>query len=116
MATTMILDPVAEFIGREHGLLIGGHEVAARSGARFDVINPATGETIATAPEAGREDVDDAVAAARSAFPGWRDTSPAARAELLWRLGFKLSGFGKELGREALELDLQTKTVWVDLS
>jgi acyl-CoA reductase-like NAD-dependent aldehyde dehydrogenase len=30
--------------------------------------------------------------------------------------GFKLSGFGKELGREALELYLQTKTVWVDLS
>jgi acyl-CoA reductase-like NAD-dependent aldehyde dehydrogenase len=30
--------------------------------------------------------------------------------------GFKLSGFGKELGREALDLYLQTKTVWVDLS
>jgi len=28
----------------------------------------------------------------------------------------KLSGFGKELGREALDLYLQTKTVWVDLS
>ena len=30
--------------------------------------------------------------------------------------GFKLSGYGKELGREALEQYLQTKTVWVDLS
>jgi phenylacetaldehyde dehydrogenase len=30
--------------------------------------------------------------------------------------GFRLSGYGKELGREALELYLQTKTVWVDLS
>jgi phenylacetaldehyde dehydrogenase len=30
--------------------------------------------------------------------------------------GFGLSGFGKELGREALEAYLQTKTVWVDLS
>ncbi len=30
--------------------------------------------------------------------------------------GFKLSGFGKELGREALDAYLQTKTVWVDLS
>jgi phenylacetaldehyde dehydrogenase len=29
--------------------------------------------------------------------------------------GFKLSGFGKELGREALDLYLQTKTVWVNL-
>jgi len=30
--------------------------------------------------------------------------------------GFKLSGFGKELGREALDAYLQTKTVWIDLS
>jgi phenylacetaldehyde dehydrogenase len=30
--------------------------------------------------------------------------------------GFALSGFGKELGREALDAYLQTKTVWVDLS
>ena len=30
--------------------------------------------------------------------------------------GFKLSGYGKELGREALDQYLQTKTVWVDLA
>ena len=30
--------------------------------------------------------------------------------------GFKLSGFGKELGREALDAYLETKTVWIDLS
>jgi phenylacetaldehyde dehydrogenase len=30
--------------------------------------------------------------------------------------GFALSGFGKELGREALDAYLQTKTVWIDLS
>ncbi|GAA2247542.1 aldehyde dehydrogenase family protein [Herbiconiux moechotypicola] len=30
--------------------------------------------------------------------------------------GFKASGYGKELGREALEPYLQTKTVWIDLS
>jgi phenylacetaldehyde dehydrogenase len=30
--------------------------------------------------------------------------------------GFGLSGFGKELGREALDSYLQTKTVWIDLS
>jgi phenylacetaldehyde dehydrogenase len=30
--------------------------------------------------------------------------------------GFRASGYGKELGREALEPYLQTKTVWVDLS
>jgi phenylacetaldehyde dehydrogenase len=30
--------------------------------------------------------------------------------------GFRMSGFGKELGREALDSYLQTKTVWIDLS
>lgn len=30
--------------------------------------------------------------------------------------GFKMSGFGKELGREAMDAYLQTKTVWIDLS
>jgi phenylacetaldehyde dehydrogenase len=105
MATTqMILDPVATFIEHEHGLLIGGEEVAARGGRRFDVVDPATGETIATAPEAGPEDVDDAVAAARSAFPGWRDTPPAERAELLWRLGVRIAELADEFAQiEALD-------------
>jgi phenylacetaldehyde dehydrogenase len=29
--------------------------------------------------------------------------------------GFRMSGFGKEPGREALDAYLQTKTVWIDL-
>jgi phenylacetaldehyde dehydrogenase len=105
MATReMILDPVAEFIGREHGLLIGGEEIAPRSGSRFDVVDPATAETIATAPTAGPEDVDDAVAAARAAFPGWRDTPPAERAELLWRLGTRIAELEDEFAQiEALD-------------
>jgi phenylacetaldehyde dehydrogenase len=105
MATTQaILDPVAEFIRAEHGLLIGGEEVPARDGARFDVVDPATGETIATAPQAGPEDVDDAVAAARAAFPAWRDTPPAARAELLWRLGTRIAELEDEFAQiEALD-------------
>ena len=40
---------------------------------------------------------------------GWFD-SPCPTA------GSALSGFGKELGREALDAYLQTKTVWIDLS
>ena len=39
-------------LSEEHGLLIGGEEVS-RHGERFDVVNPATGEVIATAPSAG---------------------------------------------------------------
>jgi phenylacetaldehyde dehydrogenase len=105
MATTqMILNEVAEFIGGEHGLLIGGEEVPARSAARFDVVDPANGETLTTAPQAGPEDVDDAVAAAREAFTGWRGTPPAERAELLWRLGTRISEMADEFAQiEALD-------------
>jgi long-chain acyl-CoA synthetase len=37
----------------------------------MDVLNPATGETMAEVPESSVEDVDAAVAAARKALPGW---------------------------------------------
>ncbi len=104
LTTQGILDPVAQFIREEHGLLIGGEEIPARSGVRFDVIDPATGETIATAPQAGSEDIDSAVAAARAAFPGWRDTPPAEKAELLWRLGTRIADLADEFAQiEALD-------------
>ena len=48
------------------------------AGGRFsDVTNPATGEVAAQLALASEEDVDDIVAAAVAAFPGWRDTSLA---------------------------------------
>jgi phenylacetaldehyde dehydrogenase len=103
-ATQMILGPVAAFIDREHGLLIGGEQVDAQAGDRFDVVNPATGEVIATAASAGPADVDGAVQAARAAFPGWRDMPPAERAELLWRLGTRISELADEFAQlEALD-------------
>src|SRR5437588_447186 len=43
------------------------------------VINPATEETIATLDEAGVDETDAAVAAAKAAFPAWRDVPRAAR-------------------------------------
>ncbi len=96
---TQVLEGVSAFLAREHGLLIGGEEVAPRSGKRFDVVNPATGETIATAPSAGPDDVDDAVRAAREALPTWRALAPAARAELLWNLGTRLAELADELAQ-----------------
>src|SRR5258706_12198285 len=55
-------------------MMIGGESVDAADGGTFEVVNPATGKVIATAPLGGREDVDRAVAAARQAFDhrmGW---------------------------------------------
>lgn len=52
----------------DYQLYIGGEWVAARSGARFDSINPCNGEVCATLADAGAEDVAQAVACAREAF------------------------------------------------
>ena len=50
------------------------------SGAVIGVENPATGESLGTASDAGAPDVDRAVAAAAAAFSGWRDTPAQRRA------------------------------------
>jgi 1-pyrroline dehydrogenase len=65
--------------------LIGGDLVAARSGETLDVINPVTEEVITAVPSCGREDLDAAVAAAKNAFPAWKNLIPAERADLLLR-------------------------------
>lgn len=65
---------------------INGRFVAARSGRVLQVFEPAAGRSYATAPDSGPEDVADAVAAAKAAFPGWRDTAVAERSRLLARL------------------------------
>lgn len=67
-------------------MYIGGEHVEARSGRRFDVLNPATGELYATVPEGGAEDVDLAVTAARRAYEGWKRISATERGQLLGKL------------------------------
>lgn len=66
-------------------LLVGGEWREPESKARISVVSPSTEEVIAEVPEAGAEDVDLAVRAARSAFDRgeWRAMSAAARAEIL---------------------------------
>ncbi len=70
-------------------LFIGGRWVESASGRQFGVENPATGESLAAVAEAGAEDVDRAVAAARRSFDSgvWRDLPPAERARALWKVG-----------------------------
>jgi acyl-CoA reductase-like NAD-dependent aldehyde dehydrogenase len=63
--------------------LIGPDWVPAVSGETIEVINPATGEVLLRVPRGGAADIDAAVTTAADAFPAWRDTSPAVRAELL---------------------------------
>jgi len=55
----------------------------ATSSKRLDVINPATQEKIAEVPVATKEQLDEAVAAARAAFPAWAAKPVDERAEVL---------------------------------
>lgn len=59
-------------------LSIGGEAVPAAG--HFPVIDPATGEAFALAPDADEAHLDRAVAAARKAFASWRHLTPAIRA------------------------------------
>lgn len=66
-------------------LFIGGRAVAARDGGRFDVMDPSTGETIATVADGTVEDALAAVDAAAEAAAGWAGTAPRERSEILRR-------------------------------
>ena len=61
------------------------------------VRNPATEETITELDEAGEEEADRAVAAAKAAFPEWRSVTPPDRARLLRRLAALVEEHGEEL-------------------
>jgi 1-pyrroline dehydrogenase len=65
---------------------VGGEWVDAAEGGTAEIVNPATGETIAEVPQGTQADVDRAVEAAKKAWPEWRESTPAERAELLLKL------------------------------
>jgi betaine-aldehyde dehydrogenase len=81
---------------------IGGEQIAS-DGEHDPVLNPATGEELARASRSTPADVDRAVRAARGAFAGWSQTTPAQRAQALLALADKIEEHGEELAHlEAL--------------
>ncbi|NHK28518.1 CoA-acylating methylmalonate-semialdehyde dehydrogenase [Parvularcula flava] len=67
------------------GHFIDGQHTNGKSDRRHDVFNPTTGETQAQAVLASRSDVEDAIASAQKAFPGWAATNPQRRARVLFK-------------------------------
>ncbi len=64
-----------------------------------DVTNPATGEALARVPLCDSAEVKNAVAAAASAYPGWRRTPPEDRIQPLFKLKQLLEDHQDELAR-----------------
>lgn len=119
MDTTMTAaQDQSRFSIRRNQLLINGQFKDAQSHKTFDTINPATEEINSTVALAGKQDVDEAVHAARTALEGhWGKMSARARAGILLRWADLIDKHQKELAmlevldngkpiREALGYDI----------
>jgi len=94
--------------------LIGGEWVPAASGKTFLNLNPADStDVIGAFPSSGAEDVDRAVAAAKSAFSTWRLVPAPKRAEILLRTGNLLvqnkEKYAREMTREMGKVLAETR-------
>ncbi len=66
---------------------IGGNFREAKTGDFIEITEPATGQPYAILPRSGKEDVDEAVVSAESAFEEWKRTSLSERAGYLRKIG-----------------------------
>ncbi len=84
---------------RDYRMLVGGEWIEASSGKTFESVNPYTGRVWATVPEAGDEDVDRAVRAAREAFDEgpWGKMTGTERARLMRRLADLLAENARDI-------------------
>src|ERR671923_2094984 len=81
----------------QYGLFIGGEFVEPKSGRYLITIDPSTEQKLAEVAEAGEEDVDIAVAAARHAWQSsWGDLSGRARSTYLYRIARALQERSRE--------------------
>ncbi len=78
-------------------MTIGGKPVGGAG--TFPVLNPATEQEIAPAPDCSREQLDEAVAAARAAFPAWASTPIDKRREGLLAIAGVLAANAEDLKR-----------------
>ncbi len=73
--------------------------MTATADATLEVVNPATGESIASVPNMSADEVDAAVERAQQALPEWLDATPGERSELLLKLADVISDNAEELAQ-----------------
>lgn len=78
---------------------INGKFVTASDEQTYDIVNPATGETLAAIAACSGSDVDAAVQAARQSFEsgGWSDASPRERKAVIKKLAQLITDNAEEL-------------------
>ena len=83
----------------EEQMWIGGEWCAAENGETSNVLNPATGEVMATVPKATAEDVNRCVESSRTAFNNadWKSMDPAQRGRILNKMAAVTYAKAKEL-------------------
>lgn len=79
---------------------IGGTLTDSTSGRTQPIYNPATGEAVGTLPLSSVEEVNQAVANAKAAFPAWHATPPLKRARIMFRFLELLNKNADKLARE----------------
>ena len=85
---------------KQREMFIGGDWTASAEGKTLEVVNPATGETIAETPAADEKDVDRAVQTAQRAFDEvWFDSTPGERQGMLLKLADAIDENAEEIGR-----------------
>lgn len=79
-------------------LLIGGELVESASGKRYTTLNPSFDSPIAEVPDGNAADIDNAVAAARQAFPAWSNLHVNERGKMLQKFAESVRCWDKEFG------------------
>src|SRR5882762_728389 len=103
--------------GRRFDHFIAGTWQKPSAGAYFDTADPSSGDKIASVAQGSPADIDAAVQAARSAFPGWQALTPHARARYLYVLARQVQKHSRRLAvletidngkpiRESRDLDI----------
>ena len=76
---------------------INGQFVTATGNAKLDVISPLDGSLLSTVPMSAKKDLDDAVLAAKAAFPSWSKTPIKDRVQVFFRYKYLLESNIKSL-------------------
>jgi betaine-aldehyde dehydrogenase len=82
---------------RELRNFIAGEYVDGRTESTTDIVNPATGSVVATAPVSSQADVDAAYGAAETAFAEWGRTTPSERQQALLKIADAIEAHADEL-------------------